>query len=107
MSLSILVFNLWKQLGNATPWARVEECVTLPHLPDLDPTPRGPVAFSLLADTSGSMATRASQRLRALALYKELHRLGRDYEPSSVECCSLPWHTDVHPPPLAMTSMES
>ncbi|KAF9223532.1 hypothetical protein BS17DRAFT_706176 [Gyrodon lividus] len=28
------------------------------------------------------MATRAAQRLRALALYKELHRLGRDYEPS-------------------------
>ncbi|KIK90462.1 hypothetical protein PAXRUDRAFT_831697 [Paxillus rubicundulus Ve08.2h10] len=31
------------------------------------------------------MATRAtsvSQRLRALALYKELHRLGREYEPS-------------------------
>ncbi|KAG8213225.1 hypothetical protein J3R82DRAFT_11690 [Butyriboletus roseoflavus] len=28
------------------------------------------------------MATRVSQRLRALALYKELHRLGRDYEPS-------------------------
>ncbi|KAH0833117.1 hypothetical protein J3R83DRAFT_12114, partial [Lanmaoa asiatica] len=28
------------------------------------------------------MATRASQRLRALALYKELYRLGRDYEPS-------------------------
>ncbi|KIJ66729.1 hypothetical protein HYDPIDRAFT_108660 [Hydnomerulius pinastri MD-312] len=28
------------------------------------------------------MATRAAQRLRALALYKELHRLGREYEPS-------------------------
>ena len=38
------------------------------------------------------MATRASQRLRALALYKELHRLGRDYDPSSVNGCSLSWH---------------
>ncbi|KAH7884622.1 hypothetical protein F5I97DRAFT_1890698 [Phlebopus sp. FC_14] len=28
------------------------------------------------------MAASASQRLRALALYKELHRLGREYEPS-------------------------
>ncbi|KAF9234630.1 hypothetical protein BU15DRAFT_89928 [Melanogaster broomeanus] len=27
------------------------------------------------------MATKASQRLRALALYKELHRLGREYDP--------------------------
>ncbi|KAI9567327.1 hypothetical protein HD554DRAFT_2205551 [Boletus coccyginus] len=28
------------------------------------------------------MTTRVSQHLRALALYKELHRLGRDYDPS-------------------------
>lgn len=28
------------------------------------------------------MASKATTRLRALALYKELHRLGRDYEPS-------------------------
>ncbi|KAG9315074.1 hypothetical protein JVU11DRAFT_4186 [Chiua virens] len=32
------------------------------------------------------MATKPSHRLRALALYKELHRLGRDYEPSFVRC---------------------
>ncbi|KAG6374312.1 hypothetical protein JVT61DRAFT_4335 [Boletus reticuloceps] len=41
------------------------------------------------------MTTPASQRLRALALYKELHRLGRDYDPSSVTWSFYDFHAKL------------